>query len=94
MPQRTVEATAARIWGAIGRTLVEYALLGRICDPASERVRVIDLGGLEHIRRTGRPGIFVSAHLANWNLLPLAAALRASRSPWSTAARATPRSSG
>jgi Kdo2-lipid IVA lauroyltransferase/acyltransferase len=74
MPQRTVEATAGRIWGAIGRTLVEYALLDRICDPASGRVRVIDLGGLEHIRRTGRPGIFVSAHLANWNLLPLAAA--------------------
>jgi Kdo2-lipid IVA lauroyltransferase/acyltransferase len=74
MPQRTVEVTAGRIWGGIGRTLIEYALLDRICDPASERVRVIDLGGLEHIRRTGRPGIFVSAHLANWNLMPLAAA--------------------
>ena len=74
MPQRTVEVTAGRIWGAIGRTLVEYALLDSICDPASERVRVIDLGGVEHIRRTGKPGIFVSAHLANWNLLPLAAA--------------------
>lgn len=73
MPQRAIEMTAARIWGAIGRTLVEYALLNEICDQASGRVRVIDLGGLEHVKRSGQPGIFVSAHLANWNLLPLAA---------------------
>ena len=75
MPQRTIETTAGRIWGAIGRTMVEYALLNQICDPVSGRVRVLDLGGVAHLKRTGRPGIFVSAHLANWNLLPLAAGL-------------------
>ena len=37
-------------------------------------MRVVDLGGLEHVRRTGRPGIFVASHLANWNMLPVAAA--------------------
>jgi KDO2-lipid IV(A) lauroyltransferase len=68
-----VEAMAPRIWGAIGRTLAEYACLDRICDATEQRVRVIDLGGLEHVLRTGRPGIFVAPHLANWNLLPLAA---------------------
>ena len=31
------------------------------------------MGGLEAVRSSGRPGVFVSAHLANWNLLPLAA---------------------
>ena len=41
--------------------------------PAEGRVRVVDLGGLEHIHRMGRPGIFVAPHIANWNLLPLAA---------------------
>jgi KDO2-lipid IV(A) lauroyltransferase len=72
LPQR-VDAVAREIWGSIGRTLIEYPLLERICDPAEGRVRVVDLGGLEAIRRSGRPGIFVSAHVGNWNLLPLAA---------------------
>lgn len=72
-PIRMLEATGTRIWGAIGRTMVEYSVLDQICDPSSDRVRVVDLGGLEYVRSTGRPGIFVSAHLANWNLLPLAA---------------------
>jgi Kdo2-lipid IVA lauroyltransferase/acyltransferase len=72
-PAARVEATATRVWGAVGRTMLEHACLGQIGDPAAGRVRVVDLGGLEHVRRTGRPGIFVAAHLANWNMLPLAA---------------------
>jgi Kdo2-lipid IVA lauroyltransferase/acyltransferase len=73
LPPHRLEAMAKDVWGAIGRTLVEYALLHRICDPAEGRVRIVDMGGLEAVRSSGRPGIFVSAHLANWNLLPLAA---------------------
>src|SRR5215218_2404749 len=73
-PKSRVEATATRVWGAVGRTMLEYGCMGQISDPAQNRVRVIDLGGLDHVRRTGRPGIFVAPHLANWNLLPLAAA--------------------
>lgn len=69
-----VEGMAPRVWGALGRVLVEYACLDRICDPAEGRVRVVDLGGVAHLRRTDRPGIFVAPHLANWNLLPVAAA--------------------
>jgi Kdo2-lipid IVA lauroyltransferase/acyltransferase len=72
-PAVRVEATATRVWGAIGRTMLEYSCLGQIGDPAEGRVRVVDLGGLEHVRRTGRPGIFVAPHLANWNMLPVAA---------------------
>jgi KDO2-lipid IV(A) lauroyltransferase len=67
-----IEDTALRTWGQIGRTIAEYPSLPRICDPAEGRVRVVDLGGLDLVRRTGRPGIFVSAHLANWNLSPVA----------------------
>ena len=68
-----VETVATRVWGAFGRTMLEYACLGQIGDPAAGRVRVVDLGGLEHVRRTGRPGVFVAPHLANWNMLPVAA---------------------
>jgi KDO2-lipid IV(A) lauroyltransferase len=73
-PAVRVEAVATRVWGAVGRTMLEHACLGQIGDPAAGRVRVVDLGGLEHVRRTGRPGIFVASHLANWNMLPMAAA--------------------
>src|SRR4051794_31313318 len=59
-PARRVEATAIRVWGAVGRTMLEHACLGQIGDPAAGRVRVVDLGGLEHVRRTGRPGVFVA----------------------------------
>jgi Kdo2-lipid IVA lauroyltransferase/acyltransferase len=72
-PTMRVEATATHVWAAAGRTMLEYACMDRICDPSEGRVRVIDLGGAEHVRRTGRPGIFVAPHIANWNLLPLAA---------------------
>jgi KDO2-lipid IV(A) lauroyltransferase len=72
-PPERVEATARAIWGNLGRVVAEYPFLARIADPAEGRIRITDLGGLEEVRRSGRPGIFVSAHLANWNLLPLAA---------------------
>lgn len=71
--RREVEAMAPRVWGTLGRVLAEYACLDRICDPASDRVRVVDLGGIDHVRRSGRPAIYVAPHLANWNLLPVAA---------------------
>jgi KDO2-lipid IV(A) lauroyltransferase len=70
-----VEATAPRVWGTLGRVLAEYACLDRICDPAQNRVRVVDLGGVAAVRASGRPAIFVATHLANWNLLPAAALL-------------------
>lgn len=64
---------ALKVWESIGRTLIEYPLLERICDPAENRIRVVDLGGLEAIRASGRPAVFVSAHVGNFNLLALAA---------------------
>ena len=72
--RQQIEATAPRIWGSLGRTLMEYSCLGQICDPRQDRIHVVDLGGLAHVRASGRPGIFVAPHLANWNLFPVAAA--------------------
>lgn len=74
--RQQLEATAPRVWSAFGRILMEYACLGQICDPRQDRIHVVDLGGVAHLRASGRPGIFVAPHLANWNLLP-AAAVRA-----------------
>jgi KDO2-lipid IV(A) lauroyltransferase len=71
-PPKQVETTARAIWGNLGRVVAEYPFLPRISDPAEARIRIVDLGGLEAVRRAG-PGVFVSAHLANWNLLPVVA---------------------
>ena len=68
-----VETAAPPVCGTLGRVLVEYACLEQICDPAEGRVQLVDLGGVRHVRDSGRPGIFVAPHLANWNLLPIAA---------------------
>ena len=90
-----VEAMAPRVWGTLGRVLVEYACLDRICDPAEGRVRVVDLGGVRAC-----PAQRPARHLrgpAPRQLEPAAGrggAGRASRSPWSTAGSAIPRSSG
>ncbi|MEK0084572.1 lysophospholipid acyltransferase family protein [Benzoatithermus flavus] len=73
LPHR-IEDMALHTWRQIGRTIAEYPYLPRICDPAEGRIRVVDLGGLDLVRRTGKPGIFVSAHLANWNVSPVALA--------------------
>jgi hypothetical protein len=77
-PAVRVEAMAARVWGAVGRTMLEYACLGQIGDPAAGRVRVVDLGGLDHVRRTGRPGIF---RTPSGQLEHAAGGRRARRSP-------------
>jgi KDO2-lipid IV(A) lauroyltransferase len=71
-----VDDMAVRVWGQIGRTIAEFPLLLRIGDPSEGRIRVVDLGGMELVRGTGTPGIFVSAHLANW-YLPAVVAARA-----------------
>jgi Kdo2-lipid IVA lauroyltransferase/acyltransferase len=69
-----VDDMAVRVWGQFGRVIAEFPFLRRIGDPGEGRMRVVDLGGTELVLTSGRPGIFVSAHLANWNLPGVAAA--------------------
>jgi KDO2-lipid IV(A) lauroyltransferase len=72
-PPHRVRDTAAKAWTNFGRVVAEYPFLPEICDPVRGRIRVVDMGGLALVRRTGKPGVFVSAHLANWNLAPAVA---------------------
>lgn len=63
------ERTAREIWGNLGRVLAEFAFLGEfVAGPLWERVELVDRGGLAAVVRGRRPGIFVGAHLANWEL--------------------------
>lgn len=73
-PRRWIEETAAAMWGQVGRTVAEYPHLRTICHGSGQRrIEVIDEGGLAAVRASGRSAIFASAHLANWNLSPVAA---------------------
>ena len=74
-----IEALLRGVWDNLGRTVAEYPHLQRIWDYNPERpdpAGRIQVGGAEEfaaIRDDGKPAIIFSAHLANWELLPLAA---------------------
>jgi KDO2-lipid IV(A) lauroyltransferase len=65
-PER-VEALARAAWGSFGATLAECAHLETIADrKLAEHVEVVIHPGVEVGR--GRPFIFVTAHLGNWEI--------------------------
>ncbi|BBK29902.1 KDO2-lipid IV(A) lauroyltransferase [Stella humosa] len=74
------EAILRGAWDNLGRTAVEYPYIGRLWDYDPERPDAtgrIEVVGQEHflsLRDDGRPGIVFAAHLANWELLAVAAA--------------------
>ncbi|NBC13327.1 MAG: hypothetical protein GVY09_08275 [Gammaproteobacteria bacterium] len=58
------------LWAHLGRTIAEYAVLDRLWDAGR-----VEVSGVEAAmaRATGRPLIFFSGHLGNWELAPAAA---------------------
>ena len=79
-PREELKRIAIGMWDNLGRTSAEYAHLDRIWDNAGEywggsRI-VMDEENAERWRRiaaSGRPALMFAAHLANWELPPLAA---------------------
>ena len=64
-----VAAIATEVWGSFGATLAEYAHLETIADRRfAEHVEVVLAPGIEAWRGRGRPFIFVTAHLGNWEI--------------------------
>jgi KDO2-lipid IV(A) lauroyltransferase len=83
-PEKTpaeIEALLRGVWDNLGRTVVEYPHLLRICDyhllddrPAARpRIEVVGLEHLVDLALDGRPGLFFSGHLGNWELPPICA---------------------
>src|SRR3546814_13326961 len=68
------------VWDNLGRTVAEYPHLLKIWDYDPEhptRAGRIEVAGVEEfvaLRDDGKPALIFSAHLGNWELLPLAAA--------------------
>lgn len=74
LPERTpaeIEAIARESWGTVGAVLGEFPHLARI---ARERMEIVDRAGIEALRDAGRPIVFVTPHLGNWELTTLAVA--------------------
>lgn len=64
------------MWNNLGRTAAEYPHHDTIKAEASKRLEVHGGERLENIAANPRPAVFFSAHLANWEVLPIASALR------------------
>ena len=74
MPASARETIIGEMWDNLGRTVAEYAHLDKLS--IHGQPPRIDLAGLEHVERalaTGRGIIFISAHFANWEVMPFAA---------------------
>jgi KDO2-lipid IV(A) lauroyltransferase len=71
-----IEILVRDIWGNVGAVLAEYPHLPAYAKPGQpERLDIIIHSDSPVFRRNGKPAVFVSAHLANWEI-PVASALR------------------
>jgi KDO2-lipid IV(A) lauroyltransferase len=69
-----VEGIARDVWGSFGAMLAEYAHLETIAERKfDEHVEVVVQPGVEACRGRGRPFVFVTAHLGNWDISAAAA---------------------
>ena len=77
-PQRSSaerERIIREMWDNLGRNIAEYAHLGKLS--IRGKTPRIELAGLENYEKaaaTGKGIIFISAHFANWEVMPFAAA--------------------
>lgn len=72
-----IDALVRDAWGNLGAVLAEYPHLGTITGAeGGQRCQMVVEGDPEAFRGTGRPGIFVQAHLGNWEVAPAMAQRR------------------
>ena len=69
-----IEKIVHGMWDNLGRVAAEYPHLGRITAADSHRVELINVDAVRALRKDPSAGILVSAHLANWEVMPVVAA--------------------
>jgi KDO2-lipid IV(A) lauroyltransferase len=74
LPDSEIARIIRGMWENLGRVVAEYPHLGRITAPDSGRVVLQDMEPVLRLRDCKGPGILASAHVANWESLPVAAA--------------------
>ena len=64
-----MERLVLKMWDNLGRTVMEYPLLGRIrTQDANPHVEIIRAKNIDLMRDDDKPGIFFSGHIANWEI--------------------------
>ena len=76
-PPAEVAAIVRGMWDNMGRVAAEYPHLGEISIYGGDgRIQVVGAENVDRMRDDGKPGIFFSGHLANWEIISLAATQR------------------
>jgi Kdo2-lipid IVA lauroyltransferase/acyltransferase len=73
MPEADGRRIVAGMWDNLGRMIAEYPHLGTIADPKSGRVEVLHAERMVGVQQGGKPFIGFSAHMANFELMPIVA---------------------
>ncbi len=69
LPASQIERLVFDMWDNLGRTVMEYPLLGRIrVEGNNPHVEITGAENIELIRDDDKPGIFFSGHIANWEI--------------------------
>lgn len=72
-----IEAIVRGMWDNLGRTAFEYPRApGLRFFSGDPRIEVVGAENIDLLRDDGKPGIFFSGHIANWELMGLCAADR------------------
>jgi KDO2-lipid IV(A) lauroyltransferase len=68
---REIKRLTRLVWGNIGAVTAEYPHLKTIAgDQQEQRLEAVFKGETDTLIKQGRPTIFVSSHLANWEISP------------------------
>jgi len=72
-----IEAILREVWDNMGRTAFEWPLMDRLLDARdSDRVEFVGEEHLQAALASGKPVLFFGGHLGNWEVPPVATALR------------------
>jgi KDO2-lipid IV(A) lauroyltransferase len=74
MAEHDRERIVREMWDNLGRNIAEYAHLGKMSIRGNRpRIELTGLENYEKAAATGKGIIFISAHFANWEVMPFAA---------------------
>jgi KDO2-lipid IV(A) lauroyltransferase len=79
-PEKTapeIESIVRGMWRNLGRSVMEFPHVDRLrFEGPSARCEIVGAGYIDQLRGDGAPGLLVSGHFANWEVLPFSVASR------------------
>ncbi len=79
-PEKTapeIESIVRGMWRNLGRSIMEFPHVDRFrFDGPDARCEIVGTDYLDQLRDDGEPGLLVSGHFANWEVLPFSVARR------------------